>query len=192
MIRKGVYIMSDFTSTVLAYYKFTDGHIFDDINIPAGIDKDILINVILTNAGEFEPLWTNVYFYKDAIDLFFNKWYRTFEKWANAINSDYEPLYNYDRYEDIEEKHDNKVISDMSTSTNKSAFNANTYKPYDKVDSDSDTNDNGTFERKAHLYGNIGVTTSSALLKEYLDISEWNLYNHISDIFISEMCIAVY
>lgn len=184
--------MSDFTSTVIAYYKFTDGHIFDDIILPDGIDKDLLINTILINAGEFQPLWTDVNFYKNAIDLFFAKWYRTFEKWTDAINLDYEPLYNYDRFEEISEKHDNDVNTDMTTDSNKSAYNSSKYSPVDQVNSDSNTNDKGTYERKAHLYGNIGVTTSSALLKEFLDISEWNLYNHISDVFISEMCIAVY
>ena len=44
----------------------------------------------------------------------------------------------------------------------------------------------------AHMYGNIGVTTSAAMLKEFYDISKWNLYNHMSDVFTSELLIAVY
>ena len=40
--------------------------------------------------------------------------------------------------------------------------------------------------------GNIGVTTSQQMLEAELDIVTWNLYEHISDIFIDEFCILVY
>lgn len=47
-------------------------------------------------------------------------------------------------------------------------------------------------KHEAHLYGNIGVTTSQQMLRDELDIVTWNLYEHISDIFIDEFCILVY
>lgn len=60
----------------------------------------------------------------------------------------------------------------------------------------SNTNDSGNsneiVKHEAHLYGNIGVTTSQQMLKDELDIVTWNLYEHISDIFIDEFCILVY
>lgn len=52
--------------------------------------------------------------------------------------------------------------------------------------------DNHTDIHTAHLYGNIGVTTSAALLSEFYKISEWNLLEHICDVFISELLIPVY
>ena len=58
------------------------------------------------------------------------------------------------------------------------------------------TNNNGTsnelLQHEARLFGNIGVTTSQQMLKDELDIATWNLYEHISDIFIEEFCILVY
>ena len=60
----------------------------------------------------------------------------------------------------------------------------------------SESNDSGNsneiIKHEAHLYGNIGVTTSQQMLKDELDIVTWNLYEHISDIFIEEFCILVY
>lgn len=47
-------------------------------------------------------------------------------------------------------------------------------------------------QHEAHLYGNIGVTTSQQMLRDELDIVTWNLYEHISDIFIEEFCILVF
>ena len=57
---------------------------------------------------------------------------------------------------------------------------------------DTSGSDNTTIQHTAHLYGNIGVTTSAAMLKEFYDISSWNLYEHMADIFIQEFLIPVY
>ena len=45
---------------------------------------------------------------------------------------------------------------------------------------------------KAHMYGNIGVTTSASMLSEFYNISKWSLLEHICDVFISELLIPVY
>lgn len=45
---------------------------------------------------------------------------------------------------------------------------------------------------KGRIFGNIGVTTSSALLKEYLDISAWNFFNQVADLYSAELLILVY
>ena len=95
-----------------------------------------------------------------------------------------------------------------------SAFDSNSYSDHDKSVNDTDieqsitgTNDTtftsaGTMannisnesesEHKGHLHGNIGVTTSQEMLKSELDISSWNIYEHISDIFIRDLLVAVY
>ena len=44
----------------------------------------------------------------------------------------------------------------------------------------------------AHLYGNIGVTTSAQLLKEFLDVERFNIYEQIADLFVDEFCVMVY
>ena len=58
--------------------------------------------------------------------------------------------------------------------------------------SDASGTSNEIVKHAAHLYGNIGVTTSQQMLKDELDVATWNLYEHISDIFIDEFCILVY
>lgn len=59
--------------------------------------------------------------------------------------------------------------------------------------SDSDTiSGNSRMEHRAHLYGNIGVTTSQQMLQAELDISAWNIYEKITDLFLDEFCIKVY
>lgn len=55
----------------------------------------------------------------------------------------------------------------------------------------SDTS-NETYNHTSRVYGNIGVTTSSKMLEEYLTTQRWNLYEHIADLFIDEFCILIY
>ena len=46
--------------------------------------------------------------------------------------------------------------------------------------------------RDGRIHGNIGVTTSQQMLQAELDIAQWNLYEHITDLFLSEFVIPIY
>ena len=215
--------MSNFTSTLIGFYQY-DTTLFDEIMLPDGIDHDTLVNVIMMECGEFQPLWTDYTFYKSAINQFFKKWNQTFTKWQEALSIEYEPLYNYDRYEEYtdtfsetrtgsssETTSGSNQTTNSGSSTNthtKSAFDSSTYEPYEKTeitDSESGTatssgtssgTTRGTNENElqhdAHLYGNIGITSSQDMLRQQLDIVEWNIYQHICDLFAAELCISLY
>ena len=73
--------------------------LFANMNLPTGLDNSDLIDVILLKGGEFEVLYANPEFMKNAIGVWSNKWYRTFEKWVNALALEYNPIENYDRIE---------------------------------------------------------------------------------------------
>ena len=57
---------------------------------------------------------------------------------------------------------------------------------------DNDTTNDRDFDHDLHAWGNIGVMSSQDLLGQELKIQEWNLYNHIADVFCNEMLIRVY
>ena len=90
------------------YLAGEDKSLFDLLSLPAGIDKEVLTGSILMRAGEFEALYPDPYFMRDAIGLWGRKHYRTFEKWVNALNIEYDPLYNYDRTEEYTDSHTGK------------------------------------------------------------------------------------
>ena len=95
--------MSSAKITTVGFYQYMNAYnndLFGLLNLPPGIDKDTLVNNILLRGGEFEVVYSNPDFYKSAIGLWSNKHYRTFEKWINALNIDYNPLENYDRMEE--------------------------------------------------------------------------------------------
>ena len=243
--------MSSAKITTVGFYQYMNAYKYDLFGLlilPPGIDKDTLVNNIMLRGGEFEVVYSNPDFYKSAIGLWSNKHYRTFEKWINALNIDYNPLENYDRMEEWSDSgsrtntgtvsdsgitkntgtqstessgKDNFKGSGNSTSSDEiSAYNSNSFQNDKKnttnssnssetnttanntrTDNLSESNSNTrtdnlsektNSDRKGRAHGNIGVTTSQQMLQSELDIAKWNIYEQITDLFLSEFCIMVY
>lgn len=135
-----------------------DNSLFDNL-IFENVDHETMVNTILLNCGEFEVLYPNIETLKNMFTLFSNKWSRTVSKWVSALNTEYKPLENYDRYENFggsetelengNETHltngnetiinsGNTILSrsgaDNNDTENKtSAFNASDYQPNEKT-----------------------------------------------------------
>lgn len=317
--------------TLMGMYNY-DNTIFNEMILPTGIDADLFKSSLLIEKGEFEVLFPNPDFMKNAIKVWSAKWYRTFSEWLKGTQAEWNPIYNYDRYEegwddnkknyssvnnadysdkrtanlehnhilntkdertaDLEDKRtadleEKRVanLKDESTSGKKdestfnnaditsqtkesttehkvAAYDSSSYVPSSQdtvnngdsktahvgtVTNESDgtettahtgsdtmsttgsdtmkhsgtdttahtgneiNNETGTDEtthkgklsditgkeqntnqHTAHLYGNIGVTTSAAMLAEFYNVAKWNLYEHMADVFGSELLIQVY
>ena len=100
--------MSMATMTILGMYKFKDG-LFEHLILPDDINKNVVINQILLDSSSFECVYSDFDFMQDAIGLWSNTWYRTFEKWQNALSLEYNPIENYDRMEDWIDSSNNKT-----------------------------------------------------------------------------------
>lgn len=195
------------------YLNNNDQSLFDDLDLPSSVDKETLIDTIMLDVGDYEPLWYDPFFFRNMVGIWSRKWYRTFEKWGDALAIAYEPLENYDRREEWEESSSdtskmNGVINGNSTTNNSSnsknnvsAYNSSDYSPSEEnVSSASQTDvnnstSNSTTEntsknkRIGRAHGNIGVTTSQQMLQSELDVASWNLYEHITDIFAKEFLL---
>lgn len=251
--------MSKATLTMIGMYRW-DSDLFKNLILPAGVDRDTEINTILLQAGEFEVLYSDFDFMEEMIGVISKKWQRTFQKWYDALQLEYNPIENYDRYEtwtdtgkntenstrgsnrsltgsDKEDTSgsDSENISGSSSDQSHSNSTTDTYvTPYDsdalhqdnESRSSQDANSTGSTrqdtsrsnsqntakntsenettsdnenrnltnssDHSGHLHGNIGVTTSQEMLEAELDIDAWNLYEHIADVFVRELCIPVY
>lgn len=78
--------------------QITEHSIWDDIVLPEGMNKDILIATILKDNGEF-PLLTYLndpFTLKSEIELFFQKYYLNFKKLYEAEVVEYNMIYNLD------------------------------------------------------------------------------------------------
>lgn len=283
--------------------------LFLNLTVPQGIQKSTLVDNILLRGGEFEVVYSDPDFMQYAIGSWSAKWYRTMQKWIEALSIDYNPLENYDRYENIQDKSektnkmdrtldhrdetlintqdlrtlntdslntrnlmdeetrdlkdketrdmDDVTTYDHMTNTEQlvSAYDSSTYQPasmtintngsadggqavhntdkieyngtdtFDHTGKDTfnhtgydDTKQTGTDtmnrtgtegtshtgtikdsggedafnDHTAHIHGNIGVTTSQQMLEAELEISKWNVYEHITDLFLTEFVIPIY
>ena len=97
--------------------------VFDNMVLPEGIERDILIGSIELRCQEFELLYSDPEFMIDAVNIWSRKNYWTFDKWVKALSIDYDPLYNYDRTEEYTDTHSGKFgRTGSGTSSNSSDY----------------------------------------------------------------------
>lgn len=196
--------MSSAKITLIGLYRWLNAEnidLFDAFkSLPEGIDKETLVNLILTEGGEFEPLYADANMMKGQIELFVSQHMRTFTKWVKALAIEYNPLENYDRMENWMDVNHNSASSSGniggSNTNSVSAYDTNEMSPHDSSVSSSNSSSNGSSDGNSthtgRTHGNIGVTTSQQMLQSELDIARFNIYQHICDLFIDELLLAVY
>ena len=85
--------------TLIGFYNYTDGGIFDGLQVPDGLTKSTLVDRIIFEYGEFEPIYANSTYLAHAITNWYNTHKWDMERSWNVLSADYEPLWNYDRTE---------------------------------------------------------------------------------------------
>ena len=140
--------MSNFKSTLIAYDEWLPDGLFKKLTLPEGINKKTLTNVIMLECGEMCPVWTNPLFMQEMIGIWSNKWQPTFRRWIEAMNKQYDPLNNYDRYESYTEnnrgKTSNKLDGTDRTVSDRSIDTTTSGTDTDKVTGTETTKMSGT------------------------------------------------
>lgn len=177
------------------HMELMDDNLFSKMELPENINKEILIDNILVRGGEFEVIYADPYFMQDVIGMWSHKWKWTFEHWLEALKNvdNFNPLENYDRTEEWENTSKGSSKSNSDSRTSVTAYDSEELKLRDQNgDTASGTSETeGTTKGRAH--GNIGVTSLSQLFTEYQrDTATWNIYEHITDVFLQEFIIPVY
>lgn len=130
--------MSSAEMTLIGIYNY-DHELFDKMEMPAGIQKDLVIDAILMNGGEYEVLYPNPDLLKELIGSWSRQWSNVFTNWNKVTNdmNGVAPLENYDRFEDwtdnrntqnssTDTRHSNDEFSgNNSSSSNESGSNTN-------------------------------------------------------------------
>jgi hypothetical protein len=174
---------------------------FAAITFPTGIDKDIAVNEILRASSPFEVLYADGDYLIEAVKLWADKYYYTFAKWQKGFAEDFSPIDNYDKHSEIttnEGSEDKTTYGKKTTETHDvSAYDSSGYSPEDKVVTDLSNSDTVTYKKNfkhtEYTHGNIGVSTSTDVLQKWMSFySDHNIYQMISDCFITEFCIMVY
>ena len=121
-------------------HQMKDQTLFDLLELPEGIDKELVVDNILLQGGEFEVLYADPEFMRNAIGMWGRKHYYTFDKWIKAQDIEYSPLENYDRMEDWSDTGNRGE----SSSARRDSGNTRTFDNQDKRTLDTDSNTENT------------------------------------------------
>ena len=105
--------------TLITLHNQSNGAIWGDIDdyIPVGVNKEVLINEILKEDGEFCIIYPDPEFLRVQIRIFFMKYQPMLTKWINVLNEEYDPLFNVDVRTDYSEEGSNSEDSSSSSLT---------------------------------------------------------------------------
>lgn len=210
--------MLAWVSILTMYNNYPD--IFDDMALPNGVDRDLLINSIITELAEMDLLYSNPIVLKPLISVWSHKEIRIWEKLYNTTTLDYNPIDNYDRTETettTNERTNTANGTQNNTTTNDltiASDNVHKVAGYDSGNLVTAESDNGTVDntgtvtnnitsqsasndidngtRTLHSRGNIGVTTTQQMIEQERNISEFNIYDYIVRSFKRRFCIMLY
>lgn len=162
-----------------------DDTLFDEMQLPKGVDKTEVINQIIFKYGK-TPLFcpdpeVMKFYIKSWSDKRIDQWTR----FKEAIEIEYAPLENYDRMEEGEVTFSPTTTQEMKIS----ADNATDYQP----DRKSISGGKDITASKLRAHGNIGVTTSQQMLASELDlVPRLSIIDYIADDFKIEFCLFMY
>lgn len=187
--------------SILGAYNW-DNSIFDNLQVPDGVDKDTVINTILMECNELELLYTNGDFLKELLGPWSNSKVDNWDKLNKALNTEYDPLsksesFSKNGHQDIVDS--GSGHSEGNSDHNVAGFNqaqltksTNDESELDTTtDNDRDIDIVESYSRK--YYGSIGLHTSQQLLEaEIMLRKNYNIYKIIAMDFKDDFCLLVY
>jgi len=122
--------MANARLTMIGAYKY-DPELFNSLDLPSSIDRETAINNILIRCGESPLLYDNPDFIKLMIGTWSRKWKDSIERMLLALEEEYNPLHNFDRYEKFDdEKHNtdsNRTDGELNRTTSQNKTDTTTY-----------------------------------------------------------------
>ena len=189
--------------SIMGVYEYDDT-IFDGMELPDGIDRNLVINNILMECAELELLIAEPFFLKRAIRFWSLASFNVFKKLNETTKFNYNPIWNKDGV--IEETETRDLLNTRNLKNehrgdnkyDKAAYDETDYQNVDRERFNEDYNDTGTLKdtgtvkRSRTEKGNIGITTTQQMIKEEREIDTFNIYEYITRSFKERFCILVY
>lgn len=142
--------------TLIGLYNY-DSTLFDGLTLPAEYDKEVFIDSLLMEHGEKCVLYSNPDFMKYSIGAWGRKWSMELERIAEALQAEYNPIYNYDRYEEWTETDKPDVTTtrthnDTDTRTNDNTDTQTLDNSTTRTHADTDTRTNNNTDTQTNRY----------------------------------------
>ena len=78
-------------------------------------NKDDFLAAIIMKGGRFEPLYADPEYFYLMCGFWWNKWKKNFGAWFDALDLEYNPIENWDKYESWHQDIDDVGTDDTST-----------------------------------------------------------------------------
>lgn len=211
--------MNKATLSVLGLYNYRPD-IFDTLQLPEIVDRDVLLPELLAQCAELESLYTD----PDTLKSLIGPWSRrrlwSWSKLADTLTLEYNPIWNVDGTEtetitrslDASGTEKSSASSSNSTQANSEelrsayGYNSGEPEPAEKTDRSASTKsagsasgdvatgqqENETITTEKTRGGNIGVTTTQKMIMEEREIAAFDLYQYIIDDFKGRFCLLLY
>ena len=189
---------------IMNLWKDDGKDIFDGIYLDPRLDKDLVVNTILDYSATYIPLYQDYSLFNFKNKVFFDRNRDNIVHLLDAFTLDYDPIYNYDRYEKYLEVDETNRNSNSTSSLNSnienrvSAYNSSTYQPSNESSSADSTKENVTsddihnYHTDNHIYGNIGVTSTQQMLESEIDLRDrYNIYEWTARKWYNEFMLKV-
>lgn len=206
--------------SIIGLYEWDDT-IFNQMQIPAGVDPDEVKENILMQCAELELLYPDWDFMYKAIKWWSKKELPTWNHVYEMTQLDYNPIENYDRNEtelEMEDLKDQRTRSSESQSKSSGTSHNGTLNQVagfntDNLATQSGTSGDGTTQgtgeasmqdldqgksnrkinRQSRIHGNIGVTTVAQMMAGELETyPKINIVEYITQAFKERFCLLVY
>lgn len=180
------------TMSILGLYNYAPD-VFDDMQLPDQLDKNILISNIVMNFAELEVLYPDPKFMKTAIGQWSASRLESWVKMQTVLYAEYDPFINIKRDEErtITETRD---LSGSGEATGQvSAWNEENFQNRNK--SITETSDEGTIttHETFHVEGDSAITDAQDVLKKEMDVRlKYSLYGIIQEEFKQRFLLMIY
>ena len=193
-----------------------NAEIFDNLVLPSGLDKDILVSDILTECSDFALLYPNYDFMKMLIGVWSQKELLIWTRLHESETIEYNPIENYDRHESISRSVTSEATGESAANSKASTTGSGVSKAgrtaydsgsmrdvsqSDSMSSDASQGESSETSKNAasgvetvvnHTHGNIGVTTAQQMIEGYREVSKFCVYDYIVQSFKDRFCVQVY
>ena len=197
--------------SIMGMYEY-DPTVMDGLTVPAGMDKDTVINNILLNCAELEVIYSHIESMKLAIKVWSDSNQIGWKKLYDTMTVEYNPIWNVDA--DIVDSEtisgtrgitrngsDNETVNLTDTKAVQ-GFNSNEWANAEKIDHTGTDNiarteniseeDGSTRTYTQRRTGNIGVTTTQQMLEQERAIADFNMVEYITESFKKRFCLMIY
>ena len=165
-----------------------DPDLFHNLVLPDGIDKDLFLNTLLIKGGEFEVLFPDPAFMRMSIGVWGNKWYRTFAEWLRGTQATWNPIHNYDKFEEAADQsfkgYGSKVSADYNNDRTADLTDERTADLTDEVSPGTTETTTYNDVKDEQSYNNYKETETYNSVKDeqsFGNYKETKTYNNVKD-----------